>query len=251
AAHLVRAVVRAIARADAAVVDLIVQPFGAVHRRDHRADQFARRFLALHAGAGLEAGFGMINPTRVITGNAQPVHLAPMHRLFFADDWDVVFGLARDDAGVASYAGVQINSHAPGVTGVRPFGIERFIRRRFFFAREVRTLAEFVERGRARQIAPFHGVMKLRRGQRLAPARLADRQALAEPRRVGSADRVCVEPHPRAGAAAARATVTEMNRRATVRVTGRDPDGREQFAPLVLQLDDVNQRLAVLAAAPP
>src|SRR5262249_12299486 len=57
-------------------------------------------------------------------------------------------------------------------------------------------------------------------------------------------------PHPRAGAAAARATVTEMNRRATVRVTGRDPDGREQFAPLVLQLDDVNQRLAVLAAAP-
>src|SRR5262249_16900004 len=96
----------------------------------------------------------------------------------------------------------------------------------------------------------FHGVMKLRRGQRLAPARLADRQALAEPRRVGSADRVCVEPHPCADAAAARATVTEMNRRATVRVTGRDPDGREQFAPLVLQLDDVNQRLAVLAAAP-
>src|SRR5262249_24253637 len=36
----------------------------------------------------------------------------------------------------------------------------------------------------------------------------------------------------------------------TVGVTGRDPDWREQLAPLVLQLDDVIQRLAVLAAAP-
>src|SRR5262249_57458608 len=100
------------------------------------------------------------------------------------------------------------------------------------------------------QSAGFHGVMKLGRGQGLASARLVDRHALAEPRRVGSANRVGVESQPRADADAARATVTEMNRRATIGVTGLDPDRREQLAPLVLQLDDVIQRLAVLAAAP-
>src|SRR5262245_50335398 len=92
--------------------------------------------------------------------------------------------------------------------------------------------------------------MKLCAGQRQTLAGLADRHAPAEPRRVGSADRVGVESQPRADAAAPRATVTEMNRRASVGVTGLDPYRREQLAPLVLQLDDVIQRLAVLAAAP-
>src|SRR5499426_4635579 len=92
--------------------------------------------------------------------------------------------------------------------------------------------------------------MKLCRGQRLASASLADRHALAEPRRVGSTDRVGVESQPRADAGAARAAVTEMNRRATVGVTGLDPDGHDQLAPFVLQFDDVDQRLAMLTAAP-
>ena len=47
--HLVGAVVGAVARAHAAVVDHVVQAFGAVHGGLHRADQFARRVLALHA----------------------------------------------------------------------------------------------------------------------------------------------------------------------------------------------------------
>src|SRR5262245_65695241 len=91
--------------------------------------------------------------------------------------------------------------------------------------------------------------MKLCAGQRQTLAGLADRHAPAEPRRVGSANRIGVESQPRADAAAARATVTEMNRRASVGVTRRDPDRREQPAPLVLQPDDGRQRLAVLAAA--
>src|SRR6185436_17021096 len=48
-ADLVRAVVRAIPRADAAVVDHLVQALGAVRRRAHRAHGFARRVLAVHA----------------------------------------------------------------------------------------------------------------------------------------------------------------------------------------------------------
>ena len=49
AAHLVRAVVGAVARADAAVVDLLVEALGAVHRGQHRADGLAGRVLAVLA----------------------------------------------------------------------------------------------------------------------------------------------------------------------------------------------------------
>src|SRR5258706_5933189 len=56
APHLVGAVVRAVAGADAAVVDLVVQALVAVHGGGHRADLLARRVLALHARQGLEVG---------------------------------------------------------------------------------------------------------------------------------------------------------------------------------------------------
>ena len=49
APHLVRAVVRAVARADAAVVDHVVQAFRAVRRGADRADELAGRVLALLA----------------------------------------------------------------------------------------------------------------------------------------------------------------------------------------------------------
>ena len=52
--HLVRAVVRAVAGADAAVVHHHVQALAVVHGRRHRADLLARRVLALLAGHGLE-----------------------------------------------------------------------------------------------------------------------------------------------------------------------------------------------------
>src|SRR5262249_53069474 len=46
---LVGAVVRAVARADTAIVDHIVQAFAAVHRGPHRTYHFARRVFAVHA----------------------------------------------------------------------------------------------------------------------------------------------------------------------------------------------------------
>src|SRR6185312_13281796 len=52
APHFVGAIIRAEPRADAAVVNLEVQPFVIVDGGFHRADQFARRVLALHAGDG-------------------------------------------------------------------------------------------------------------------------------------------------------------------------------------------------------
>ena len=54
-AHFVGTVVRAIARADAAVVNHVVEAIVAVDRRRHRADQFARGVFAVHARHGLES----------------------------------------------------------------------------------------------------------------------------------------------------------------------------------------------------
>ncbi len=55
--HLVGAVVRAKPRADAAVVDHVVQPLGTVDGRLDRAHVFARRVFAMHAGHGLKVEF--------------------------------------------------------------------------------------------------------------------------------------------------------------------------------------------------
>src|SRR5207253_1999862 len=54
APHFVGAIVRAIARADAAVVHHVIEPVVAVDRSVDRADQLARRILALLAGHRLE-----------------------------------------------------------------------------------------------------------------------------------------------------------------------------------------------------
>src|SRR5256714_9600079 len=50
ASNFVRTVVRAVARADAAVVDHVVRAFGAVHGGVDGADALARRVLAVHTG---------------------------------------------------------------------------------------------------------------------------------------------------------------------------------------------------------
>src|SRR5205085_3273941 len=79
APDLVRAVVRAEARADAAVVDLHVEALAVMHRGAHRAHELARRALAVHAGHGLEdaaPGRG-----RVVAVDADPVHHAAQRYL--------------------------------------------------------------------------------------------------------------------------------------------------------------------------
>src|SRR5262249_18506815 len=60
AADLVRAVVRAVARADAAVVRHVVEPLGAVRRGVDRADVLARRLFALHAGERLQGDMRIV-----------------------------------------------------------------------------------------------------------------------------------------------------------------------------------------------
>jgi len=113
-AHLVRAVVRAVARPDAAVVGHVVQALGAVRRRVDRAHVSRRGLFALHARDGLEGHLRRVRVVAdVVAVDADPVHLATAEDLLLADEGDVVLGDAGHDARVAAGACVQIDGHAP------------------------------------------------------------------------------------------------------------------------------------------
>src|SRR4029077_2115399 len=125
AADFVRAIVRTVARADAAVVDHVVQAFGAVDGGADGAYLFAGRVLALLAWDRLEECRRIIerwvvarwiicrgmDRLLVITIDADPVHFAAAHNLIFADNRNVVFRLARDDTSVAAVAFIQVDGH--------------------------------------------------------------------------------------------------------------------------------------------
>src|SRR5262249_795794 len=102
--YLVRAVVGTIARADAAVVDHVVEPVGTVNCCPYRANQLARCVLTLHARHRLKEGFRVGQITSVVAIDSKPVHFPSMGDLGLADDRDIVLGLARDDAGAAADA---------------------------------------------------------------------------------------------------------------------------------------------------
>src|SRR5690606_29322644 len=119
-AHLVRAVVHAVPRADAAVVGHVVEALGAVRRRVDGAHVLAGRLLAVLAGDGLHRD---LRVRRLVADEVaiepDPVHLAAERDLHLADRGDVVLGLAGDDAGAAARARREVDDHAPLVPGRR------------------------------------------------------------------------------------------------------------------------------------
>src|SRR5207245_3427857 len=79
APHLVRAVVGTVARADAAVIDHIVEAVTAVHGGRYRADELAGCVFAVHARHRLHVSLQRLGPlwiAPVIAVQAQPVHFA-------------------------------------------------------------------------------------------------------------------------------------------------------------------------------
>src|SRR6185312_15389842 len=157
ASDLVRTVVGAEPRADAAVIDHDIDALRIMHCRVHRADHFARCVLALHARHRLKHELWALERTFVVPVDAQPVHLTIARDLYPADHRTVVFGLAGRDAGVAADAGIEIDAHGPGDAGVRRALVERLAGRRV--PQEARILQEPGQRAFADEItaerAPF------------------------------------------------------------------------------------------------
>ena len=122
ATNLVGAVVATIPRPNTPVVNHVVEPLAAVHGRGDRANRFAGSILAMVTGYRLMHDYLVVIPgvlgeevVTVIAVNPHPVHLAAAPHIVFADNRDIVFGLAGDDTGVATNALVEINRHPPNV----------------------------------------------------------------------------------------------------------------------------------------
>ena len=111
--HLVRAVIRAVPGANAAVVGHEVQPLLIMHRGVHRADTLARRILAVLAGNTLIAHLRVVLIPREIAVDPNPRHLPANGNLMLADNRDVVLALAGHHAGVATDTGTKVDHHPP------------------------------------------------------------------------------------------------------------------------------------------
>ena len=94
-----------------------------VHCGVHRAHHLTGRVLAMHARHRLERDIRRIGRARVVAVDAQPMHRPPGHHLIPADHRHVVFGLAGDDAGLATDAGIELDRHRPGMAGIAVAGV--------------------------------------------------------------------------------------------------------------------------------
>ena len=174
------------------------KPFGTVRGGLHRADVFAGRVFALHAGNGLLDHFGIVLIARVVAIHADPVHFAAAQHLIFADHRSVVFRHAGDHAGVAAGAGRQVDRHAPlvalvvgelGIDGV-DFGNFRHL------LDELGVLLVFLDgdfAGQRTAVLVVAGAALLRGRQRLALAGRRERKARREVEAVAGADQIGVE----------------------------------------------------------
>src|SRR2546425_691067 len=252
AANFVWTVVRAVARADTAVVHHVVQPFVTMDRRAHGTHRLARRVLAVHARHRLEVRLGMLGFAAVVRVDADPVHLTAAQHFGFSYHRNVVLRLAADDARVAADAGIDIDRHAPLVAFVLEVGVQRDrLRRRFVaFVNRLRVVHVLVSRDRAHHAAAFHQVVILRAREGILLAGVDDLDAGPVPQRVGRANRVGVEARAGARMASPHAAVTEMHGDAVVRVTDDREHCAANRAPLIPKLDDVADDLSVLAAGP-
>src|SRR5262249_20246566 len=112
-ANAVRARVRAVARPDAAIVDLGVEPFGGMVAGGGRADRLARRRIALLTHHGPELETDVWKLALPVALDAKPVHRSAPSRLHVADSRDVVLGVTGRHARATSIAAIQIDRKSP------------------------------------------------------------------------------------------------------------------------------------------
>src|SRR5262249_9356446 len=115
AQDVVGAVVGTVARPDAAVVDLRVQPVGRVVGGVDRADRLAGRVAAVLAHYRYEARLDVRELAFPVPLDADPLLGPGLEEAVLLVERYVVLGLAGDDAGAAAGAAVDVDDHAPAV----------------------------------------------------------------------------------------------------------------------------------------
>ena len=111
--HMVRTIVGAVARSNAAVVDLNIQALLVVVRSVHRAHGLTGGIVAVLAEHRQEARLYIGVFTFPIALYANPVHRALLQYNVLKVERDVVFRMASDDASLATGAAVEIHYHTP------------------------------------------------------------------------------------------------------------------------------------------
>src|SRR5919198_5153757 len=111
------------------------------------------------------------------------MHLATAQHLRFAHNRNVVLSLAGHDTGITPQTGALINDHAPSVALVSVGWIQGLLgwRQLPHLLRKLGVLHVLREGTGPYQMAPFHAVMLLRRGQRIARTRGMEFQPMAKP----------------------------------------------------------------------
>ena len=210
-------------------------------RRGHWAHDLARRGLALLTQHRLMVGVGILDVAGVIPVDPQPVHFTAVEHLILADDWDVVLGLAGDDARVTAGADVLIDRHAPGVAFVFEVAVHREAceRLQLQLLDPLRILRELRRGGHPYQVAPFERPVILRRGKRVALAGLDEPHARQDVGCGGGAERIHVEAGPVARTPRARATVTEVQREGVGGLAGRQPHRHPNCAVALFEIDNI------------
>lgn len=112
-AHRIRAVVRAVPSADAAIVDLRIQAFVGVISRINRAHRFARSFFAVLAEHRHELYLHVGIFALDVALDSNPIDRPALRGFLGSDGWDVVLDSASDDASFASGAPIEIDHHRP------------------------------------------------------------------------------------------------------------------------------------------
>src|SRR3984957_4035805 len=264
AAHLVRAVVRAIAGTHATVEDHRIEAFRRVNRRTDWANLLAGCVFAMLAGHRLEVRARRGQIALKVGVDAQPLHVAANLDLMLTDDGDVVLGITAYDAGVAAHAVFHVDRHPPCILVV-PVGREHalILFRRFVplaFVREIRILLELFERG----VADDAAVHRLIAFNRMRPATVAamrdgtvvDVMALGDSklnrfasfaegctrhkqRSIRAADGISIEALGAPYAACAAASLSKRQCNCVIRMAGDSKDRRQDLQSVYADLDNV------------
>ncbi len=110
---MVRATVRAVSCANAAVVDLNVHAFIVVVGREDRANRLARSVPTLLAEDRNEASLHVREFTFPVTLDSNPCIDSLLFVEVFSVQWDIVLYLAGKNTRLTTCASIYVDDHAP------------------------------------------------------------------------------------------------------------------------------------------
>src|SRR5207248_630952 len=161
----------------------LIQTFVAMRGRANGTYRLTGCLFAMHTHDGLEEHLRIIQVTLIVIIDTEPVHFPGTAGFNFSDDGDVVLGLTRHHARVASDACTEINRHSPRIVFRRILRIEGQVARRrlLFKLRKVRMLGILTGSSAPHKVTVFHRVMTLRGNERVLSSSLPHSDVLYNP----------------------------------------------------------------------